>query len=289
MKKRKRRTFITIQDRKLGDEWTSWGGDLSACEANASTGKRVFMGILLLVIIMLGLVGFLTWYMISPRLAQLHPRLPVVTAIMGLSLWTLAAGWFFLISLSLMIEKDVILHLGHRRFSITFLVPLVLKLGIRLGVPKDRLGNSFVKVSNSLIRFRAPVVQPEQLLILLPRCLKKNLIETIITFSKSRSIPVYTVAGGTKARELIQKLRPRAIIGVACERDLLSAIQDVIQRIPVIGIPNSRPQGPCKDTVIELSELEFALQIFLGERVRLRSFGFEFRQDPAPSLSNKAV
>ena len=115
-----------------------------------------------------------------------------------------------------------------------------------------------------LIRTRARKVKPENLLILLPRCLQKQIIDRITTFAKEFQIPVYTVSGGTKAREIVTKLRPAAIIGVACERDLLSGIQEILNKIPVIGIPNLRPEGPCKNTVIDWGDFERAVQTFLG-------------------------
>ena len=132
---------------------------------------------------------------------------------------------------------------------------------------KDRLGNSFVKVSNALIRTHVKHVKPEKLLILLPRCLQEQIREKITSFSHHMKIPVFIVAGGEKARELIMEYKPWAIIGVACERDLVSGIQDVINNIPVIGVPNFRPEGPCKNTMIDLREFERAIQTFIGTHV----------------------
>jgi hypothetical protein len=51
------------------------------------------------------------------------------------------------------------------------------------------------------------------------------------------------------------------VIGVACERDLLSGIRDVRHKLSVLGITNTRPNGPCRDTQIDLAELEGALDL----------------------------
>ena len=56
--------------------------------------------------------------------------------------------------------------------------------------------------------------------------------------------------------------RPRIIIAVACERDLSSGIQDSYP-MPVFGITNRRPYGPCYDTDVDLERVEEALKIFL--------------------------
>jgi hypothetical protein len=51
---------------------------------------------------------------------------------------------------------------------------------------------------------------------------------------------------------------------VACERDLVSGIHDVAPRIPIIGIPNTRPLGPCKDTMIDVEKFRSAIRFFTG-------------------------
>ena len=49
-------------------------------------------------------------------------------------------------------------------------------------------------------------------------------------------------------------------MAVACERDLTSGIQDSYP-IPVIGVLNERPFGPCRNTRVDLAAV--------GERHRL--------------------
>lgn len=266
---RPKKPFIQIQDRNLGDEWTDWQGHLKNGEQNADSGKRVFLGIMLTTILVVGIAVLSLWYMITPRLRQFHPQLPTIVGLGFLAFWGTLVLWFTLIVLSILTGKDLLLRFGKKEFSITFLVSVVLRLGLRLGISRDRLGNSFVKVSNTLIRMTASRVKPEKLLILLPRCLQKPLIQKITAFSKQLHIPVYTVGGGSKARQVVQKIKPRAIIGVACERDLLSGIRDIIGQIPVIGIPNVRPEGPCKNTSIDIQEFEKAIQTFLGPEIHL--------------------
>ena len=56
--------------------------------------------------------------------------------------------------------------------------------------------------------------------------------------------------------------KPRCIIAVACERDLTSGIQDSYP-LPVFGILNERPNGPCLDTLVPLDRLEEAIRLFL--------------------------
>jgi hypothetical protein len=58
--------------------------------------------------------------------------------------------------------------------------------------------------------------------------------------------------------------RPDMIIAVACDRDLTSGIQDTYP-IPVFGILNKRPNGPCYDTDVDVDLVEKGLTIFLGQ------------------------
>ena len=69
--------------------------------------------------------------------------------------------------------------------------------------------------------------------------------------------------GGTIARRIVVQARPRCIIAVACERDLTSGIQDSYP-IPVFGVLNERPHGPCLDTLAPLDAIESAIRLFLG-------------------------
>lgn len=56
-------------------------------------------------------------------------------------------------------------------------------------------------------------------------------------------------------QEYCKKLKPKMILSVACERDLTSGIIDV-GKIPVVGIVNERPNGPCYNTCVDVSVLK---------------------------------
>ena len=50
------------------------------------------------------------------------------------------------------------------------------------------------------------------------------------------------VTGGTLARMKVKEARPKAIVAIACERDLASGMADVFP-IPVIGVLNDVLMG----------------------------------------------
>jgi len=71
-------------------------------------------------------------------------------------------------------------------------------------------------------------------------------------------LDISVATGGTLARKVIVEKRPQLVIAVACERDLTSGIKDCYP-LPVIGILNDRPNGPCVDTSVDVAKIEQAL------------------------------
>jgi hypothetical protein len=65
---------------------------------------------------------------------------------------------------------------------------------------------------------------------------------------------------------VIRRERPTGVIGVACERDLISGISDIAPKIATLGVANKRPEGPCKNTLIDLNELRTAIETLTGSR-----------------------
>ena len=57
---------------------------------------------------------------------------------------------------------------------------------------------------------------------------------------------------------MIVEKRPKLVLAVACERDLTSGIKDCYP-LPVIGILNDRPFGPCFNTTVDVSKIDDAL------------------------------
>ncbi|MBL7075772.1 DUF116 domain-containing protein [candidate division KSB1 bacterium] len=246
--------------RRLGDEWLDWSGK---AEENVDSGKRIFLGFATIVMVLISLLSLFAWWLITPRLNMIHPYLSLVVGLLILG-FVLALGiWFALMLLSIIIGKDLAFYFGKKKYSLTFLVPIVINLGRRFGISRDRISSSFIKVSNALIRAARRRIRGNKLMILLPRCLQKANRQEILLLAERNDCEVYTVSGGEAARVKIAEIRPTGIIAVACERDLVTGIEDVVSKIPVIAIPNVRPEGPCKNTYTNVSEIEEAIKIFL--------------------------
>jgi hypothetical protein len=89
----------------------------------------------------------------------------------------------------------------------------------------------------------------------------------LLRLSQKYGVHVAIVTGGTLARKVIKTLRPRAVLAIACERDLTSGIQDVFP-LPVIGVLNERPYGPCCNTKVQMSAVEQAVLQFIDTNGR---------------------
>ena len=94
------------------------------------------------------------------------------------------------------------------------------------------------------------------------RCGKCN-IKGLIDLADELGLNLYVATGGTLARRVVKETRPQAIVAVACERDLSSGITDTYP-LPVLGVLNDRPHGPCLNTLVDLSSVREAIHFFSG-------------------------
>lgn len=241
-------------------------------------GKNLFIFLSFLGVLALGFVLLGFWYLIEPRLEEIHAGLPLAVGLAILAVYLCVTGLLCLIVISSYLQRDLI---SAKRITVRVLFPLALAIGRTLRIPEDEVRGSFIEIHNSLVRASAPLVKGDRLLLLLPHCLQnfkcphrvtaevgncrgcgKCEIGDLTKLCDAYGIKMSIATGGTLARRVIVETRPRAIVAVACERDLTSGIQDSYP-IPVIGILNERPFGPCRDTRVDLSRVAAAVRFFL--------------------------
>jgi hypothetical protein len=245
------------RDRILGDEWLDWEG----APEDAREGKRTFLLLSLVVLAGFILLGILFWYLVLPRFAQ-YGRIYV--AILTVAVGAIALffmTWYAILAIAVL-SKRLYLKFCLQRGAGLFLMlfPVVSRLAKTFGISRDRLSHSFIEVSNTLA---GTCDREGQILALIPRCLRHEQKQEIRRMcAEFPDVIMHTTPGGTEARRVIRERAPKAIIAVACERDLVTGIHDLAPRIPVIGIPNTRPLGPCKDTAIDLDRFRSALSYF---------------------------
>jgi len=243
--------------------------------------KRIFIGLLVFTCILLLLLIFLLWYVPIVGLRNIHPSLPLIFSFALAFLIFLMISGGLLLVFTIVRGKDIFLSHKLRGLVAKVLFPLMILMGRIVGISKERVRQSFVELNNHLIRSNSHRVRPDKLLILLPHCIQdfeceikitgnirncrgcgKCEIKDLIELSDQYHLKIAVATGGTLARRIVLENRPEAIVAVACELDLTTGIQDAYP-IPVIGILNERPNGPCINTKADIEKVRRAIIDFV--------------------------
>lgn len=140
---------------------------------------------------------------------------------------------------------------------------------------------SFVKFNNWITRLRRTQVYPQNLLLLVPRCLQKNgcaqtLGETIddckacgqcnvtdlLAIRDEFGIHCSLAAGGREALAFVRNPQIKAVVAVACEKELTQGILAVFPK-PVLGVLNIQTNGPCRNTHLNPDLVRTAIRSML--------------------------
>ncbi len=243
--------------------------------------KRIFLGLLVVTCVLFTAILSVFWYVPYVGLTSLHPRLPLILGTFFFILLVLVFGVVVILALTVLLGRDLFFSRKLRGVVIKLLLPLMSGVGKICGVSKDQVRRSFIEINNQLVLAQHPRAAAGKLLLLMPHCLQfhecqfritgsilhckrcgKCPIKGLVELSEKYGVGLAVATGGTLARRIVVERRPRLIIAVACERDLSSGIQDSYP-LPVYGVVNQRPQGPCFDTQVDLDRVEWALKNFL--------------------------
>lgn len=245
--------------------------------------KRLFIALILLSLLLISLSVYGIWRISFAGLADISVYLP---GILGMML----IGAFVVVFLGLMRIIFTIWGLPSIPFfhkqawmAINLLFPIAVVLGKVIDVNKERIERSFIEVSNQIIRSRQIRVPADRLLVITPHCLQEEScphkitrnprnckqcgrcqVGELVALSQRLGFHFAVVTGGTLSRQIIKSMRPQAVLAIACERDLTSGIQDIYP-LPVIGILNERPCGPCNNTKVDVGRVEAAVREFIEE------------------------
>lgn len=244
------------QRRVLGDQWREWKGERTPADASAS--PALFFGIAFVVLACATVCVALAAYLVLPRLASFHPHAGIAAvtaaALVALALWY----WYLCLVLTVFLKRNV-LYLFPRKALRTFLLRHSFTVAHILRVDADRLRHAFIKVHNTIVHATTRPRSASKVLILLPRCLRKDILDDIRARERGDAVICDVVGGGTQALKTIKEKRPDAIVAVACERDLVAGLRDVPRSVPVIAIPNQRPEGPCVNACVDVRAIDAAV------------------------------
>lgn len=243
-------------------------------ESTSKPQKRLFLALILVSALTVLMLGYVIWKLMKPGLSNVHFYLPYfmafVIALLVLVIFVSVSG----IALAIIGVKNIPIICRTAWYVVMLMYPVAMVLGRMFNMRKEVIERSFIEVSNSLMRQRSLKVKPEKLLVLTPQCIQwdecqykitkdvnnckgcgKCQVADLLSLSQKYGFRLTVATGGTLARKVIMELRPHAVLAIACERDLTSGIQDVFP-MPVIGVLNERPFGPCCNTRIDLAEVE---------------------------------
>ena len=248
----------------------------------ARGGMGLFTGLVLAVSLLVGVLLVVLWLVPTLGFAGIHPWLPALAAFVCL----LAVAGLVWVGSAFAWHAHTgrpVWGLGRLRgLVIRFFLPLAEQLGRVSGFSVEAVRRSFIEVNNRLVQGSGLRCPADKVLILLPHCLqatacKHRLIHNadnctrcgacvhggLLALRDRWGVQMAMATGGTVARRIVVQTRPRLILAVACERDLASGIQDTYP-LPVYGVLNARPNGPCVDTTVALGAVEDALRFFVS-------------------------
>lgn len=228
---------------------------------------------------------FLLWKLLAPGIAvyvpSLQPIYDAVFCILGLGVVVLYGDLWRCAYIP--VAQGRILNICMAAY-LRMLYPLARLLGRICGLHEEAVSSAYIQFLNRLVILRHYTVAPDKVLILAPHCLQwdqcphkitrnvancrqcgKCPVGAIRAMAEQRGSHFAVATGGTLARQIVHQYRPKAIIAIACERDLISGIQDIFP-LPVLGLLNERPYGPCFNTQVDMAALQKLYNTLIGEQ-----------------------
>lgn len=247
------------------------------------TPKRIFIGLISAGLLSLSLLVFGFWYLTLNQSSTLNRILWDLLVVAFIVIFVIAAFGIGSMVISIWSARVIVPLQGMTRIAVIMLFPIALWLAKLFHIDVDKVKRSFVEVNNQLVRSKYLKVSPEKILLLLPHCLQnsdcpykitmnvdncrrcgKCVIKDLLEIRDKYGLKMGVATGGTIARKYVKEYRPRAVVAVACERDLTSGILDAAP-LPVLGVTNLRPNGPCFNTSVNLELVEEAV-LYLVKR-----------------------
>ena len=242
--------------------------------------KRLYIGLLAASLLLEMSLAFMIWYVVVNR-DIIVSQIMLITVAVLLGIVFLILGMGILAIVIMIIKSRSIPSLEKLTlWANELLFPITLFIGRLLGVEKEKILKSFISVNNYIVASKR-ILPGDKILMLLPHCLQNSDCPFKITIDINNckncgkcpigqlreladkyNAVLKVATGGTLARKWIEEVRPRAVVAVACERDLASGIQDT-GGLPVLGVLNSRPNGPCFNTDVCLEQVDQALRTII--------------------------
>jgi hypothetical protein len=143
------------------------------------------------------------------------------------------------------------------------------------------INRTLISLNNRSVLLRRTRCKSHELLVLFSRCLQRSACDrklnedlaaclrcgkcNVCRFLDLRDhygVQVFMATGGRQAAARAKAPDVRAIVAVACEKELRAGIFASVPKA-VLALTIARPCGPCKDTTIQMGKVEEAIRWFL--------------------------
>lgn len=244
---------------------------------------RSFMGYSFLLLVVIGVVAALFSYIHRIFTIDVYNRILSILILLSIIIMVAVA----------MAMLAIFTAVKRRRVHPVMLIPV--RLGLKLVMPfalfvtdllkrdKDMIRSLFIDINNLFVQSSSIRKSPDKIMLLLPHCLQNSectfkvtgdiancrkcgrcSIGSILEMVEEKGVKAIVVTGGTAARNVIAREKPEIVLSVACERDLAIGISDV-NKIPVLGVLNQRPNGPCVNTTVDVELLREKLDSIIEQ------------------------
>lgn len=247
--------------------------------SNEKGKKRVFILLGLVMLFCYFAVFGIIWFLMTSTSEALREFM--MTAFVALFFCTFLAmsiGMTFLV-VGLLRHSSSPMMQKIGRSIVDLVYPMTMWIGRFFGVSKETIADSYIKINNQMTVSQEKIYRPEEILVLAPHCLQhtscpykitvdvhnchrcgKCSVAGLLHMAEETGVHLVVASGGTFARKLAKAYQPKAIVAIACERDLTSGIKDMhAQHIPVVGVLNERPNGPCYNTTVPICKVRQVL------------------------------
>ena len=141
----------------------------------------------------------------------------------------------------------------------------------------------FIHLNNRVVRWRRIRVEPREVLLLLPHCLHRQSCPQNVAHSLDEcrrcgacsvgdlarirdelGVVACVVGGGRQALAQTRRPEVKAVVAVACDRELAQGIWAAFPK-PVLAVPNLTPEGFCKNTMADPAAVVRAIEVLTGK------------------------
>jgi hypothetical protein len=132
------------------------------------------------------------------------------------------------------------------------------------------LSKLIIGLNNFSNRFRTLKARPDEILLLVPHCLQKTSCERnvihdidqcahcgqcnitdIVKLRDEYGVKCNIASGGRQALDMVRDSSVKIVVAVACTKELSDGILAAFPK-PVVAVPNLQPEGPCKNTRVNI-------------------------------------